>query len=132
MSHRALSWKECVLVIGLILLAASIIAFWKAEVFVRQTARVPQNQCMNNLNQIGKAMEMYAQAWGDRRPPLYTRDQRAPKGKAWPDLLIPYLKKMDSQAKADALAKLFRCPDSTGDRLTYSVNPRTMNMPVWR
>lgn len=84
--------------------------------------------CLNNLKQIGVAIEMYAMEWGDHRPPLYTTSQRAPEGKAWPDLLMPYLRKIRGPTHGGNLSKLFRCPDAPDDRLSYSINPRTSNL----
>ncbi|GEM_PF-3598144 len=90
----------------------------------------PNPRCPSNLKQIGVAMEMYTSAWGDTRPPLHTTDQRAPNGEAWPDLLVPYLKRIEPQSTAEGTANLFRCPDSIGDRLTYSLNPMVAGLGV--
>lgn len=88
------------------------------------------SRCPNNLKKIGIALEMYACAWGDRRPPLYTTDQRAPKGEAWPDLLVPYLKTIRQPGDSWAPEDLFRCPVLENDRMTYSLNPTTAGLHV--
>ncbi len=90
----------------------------------------PDPRCPNNLKKIGFAMEMYSSSWQDCRPPLYTTDQRAPKGQAWPDLLVPYLEKIHQPRDSWALRDLFRCPAPENDRMTYSLNPKPAGLPV--
>lgn len=119
-----LGWGWSLTIIALVCI---IVALGVLFVMHQQALRVGsmrQIHCLNRLNIIGVAMEMYASDWGDTRLPLHTTDQRAPDGKSWPDLLVPYLKKIDPEADSESLAKLFRCPDSDKDLLSYSLNPR--------
>jgi len=71
--------------------------------------------CLNNLKQIGLAINMYSEDWQGKYPTMSTFDQCVPDGKAWPDCLSAYVKN----------PKIFICPASNHtDRLTYSFNRR--------
>jgi prepilin-type processing-associated H-X9-DG protein len=123
MLRKRPSWKEWVVLFAIL----SIIVPWILLAMHLQALRhasARQTMCLNRLNQIGKAMEIYRYAWDDRLPALSTTRQRAPEGKARPDLLMPYIGQMDPRADSEALAQSFRCADSTHDRLTYSLSRR--------
>lgn len=113
-------------VIAVVLVILAVVIY---PLFVRHTSGPPQQAlCAGNLHRIGFAMHMYSSAWDDRGPLLYTTNQSAPAGTAWPDLLMPYMKKIQPTDDGEALASRFRCPESTGDRLTYSFNRRASGL----
>lgn len=126
MAQRRSRWKELILLMGLVCVVVWILA---PRGYPRKAV---QTACANNLKQIGMAIEMYAADWGDHRPPLHTTSQRAPEGQSWPDLLMPYLRKIAGPNSGANLWKLFRCPESIGDRLSYSVNRRIAGMGQWK
>lgn len=74
--------------------------------------------CLNNLKQLGTALNMYETDWNDRVLPLYSMRQRVPEGTAWPDKLVPYFKNK----------RILRCP-LRPDRLTYSFNRQLSGIP---
>lgn len=111
-------------------IALVIISIVVVGLFLRRTSGPPQQAlCAGNLHRIGIAMEMYKNAWNDGLPVLSTSRQRAPEGRAWPDLLIPYLDKMNA-VRHTLPANPFRCPQSTGDRMTCSFNRRLQGLSI--
>ena len=75
-------------------------------------------------------MELYTVDWNGRLPVLHTESQRAPDGRGWTDLLMPYLRKMESSSGQPNASDEKRCredlmcPGSSRDRLTYAFNRR--------
>jgi len=124
MAKRHLTRKDLVVVVGLVCVIAWVLA---PRGYPQRSMRT---QCVNNLNRIGIAMELYCADWGDRRPPLYTTDQYAPQGKAWPDLLMPYLKKLRKPGQTWTPEDQFRCPVPDNHRMTYSLNPTPAGLPL--
>lgn len=122
------AWATWMLVIfGLLVLAAIVF-----PLFARCRVRVPDKAylCTVNLNQIGKAVEMYKMAWDDHMPILSTTGQRAPEGKAWPDLIALYLRQIEGDRGSGVPWHCLRCPDSAGDRMDYSLNRRIQGLSV--
>lgn len=70
--------------------------------------------CLNNLKCIGTSLNIYRSDWDDCFPPLHTLSQRAPKGKAWPDLID----------LGHGRPRIGFCPGGSGDRLSFSYNSR--------
>lgn len=106
---KGISWLELLVIAGVFAVVAAIVypMFPICPKPSRRTA------CLNNLKQLGNAMHMYMEDWHGSFPVLYTKAQRAPEGRAWPDALKPHIKN----------EHVFRCPKSE-DRLTYSFNRR--------
>jgi prepilin-type processing-associated H-X9-DG protein len=96
--------------IMLFIVIAAAILF---PVFVRDGHPSPKTSCLNNLKQLGTALNMYESDWDERLPPLYTVRACAPQGKGWMDKLMVYARNK----------RISRCPESP-DRLTYSFNRR--------
>lgn len=113
-STRGSGWIDLILwfvrIIVIILIVGAILYFVFSPCGHRA---LPKTSCLNNLKQLGTALNMYKADWGDRFPALYTTRQSAPEGKAWPARLMPYAKNK----------RITRCP-SAPDRLTYSFNRR--------
>lgn len=128
--QKCTHWKSWVLLVALVSIvvwiSVSVVASWQAL----RIGSMRQIHCMNQLKIIGVAIEMYVAEWGDRRPPLHTTSRSAPQGKAWPDLLVPYLKQIDASLDGADLVKWCKCPDSPGDRLNYSLNRRIAGLPM--
>lgn len=93
-----------------IIISIVVVAAILFPVFARPTPAY-RTACLNNLKQIGIAYGMYLQDNGNKYPELATLNQRAPEGKAWPNMVSSYAKNK----------RTFRCPKEK-DRLTYSYN----------
>jgi prepilin-type N-terminal cleavage/methylation domain-containing protein/prepilin-type processing-associated H-X9-DG protein len=94
---------ELLVVIAIILILAAILF----PVFAKVRAKALQATCLNNLNQLGKAAEMYQSAWGDVLVPY-----GMPFGTGiWYNLLDPYLKQIEGGSFNNYnLGKIYRCP----------------------
>ncbi len=98
---------ELLVVIAIIMILAAILF----PVFAKVRAKALQTTCINNLNQMGKAAEMYQQAWGDVLVPYGAPFAYKPAGSHWPDLLDPYLKQLEGgRVAAGTVGKLYKCP----------------------
>ena len=107
--RKVVRWFELLVIIGTLAFVA-IVVYPMLPICPKPSRRI---SCLNNLKQLGNAMHMYMEDWHGSFPVLYTKAQRAPEGRAWPDALKPYVRN----------EHLFRCPKSE-DRLTYSFNRR--------
>ena len=67
MLNRNLSWKESIIIAAV---TGVVVALWASPTSVGPCGS-RQMTCLNNLNQIGKAVELYSAEWDDRRlPPI--------------------------------------------------------------
>jgi len=109
-SNRGMGWIRGILwfsgIMVFIVMIAAVLSFVNP---CRKAA--PKSTCLNNLKQIGTALNMYERDWDDRFPPLYAVHACAPQGKGWMDNLLVYARNKH----------ITRCP-SAPDRLTYSFN----------
>lgn len=92
----------------------TVVAALVIPIFARAHRAFEKTLCIGNLQQIGRAIDMYESDWDDCLPPLSTNKQRASKGKGWFDLIAPY---------APNKYAIAECPSAKG-RLTYSFNCR--------
>jgi len=108
-SRRGFTLIELLVVIAIILILAAILF----PVFAKVRAKALQTACVNNLNQLGKACEMYQQAWGDILVPYGTPFAYWPAGRHWVELLDPYLKQLEGgHADAGKIGKIYKCPSA--------------------
>jgi hypothetical protein len=97
-----------------------------------------RNSCLNNLKQVGFALQNYADAHGGKFPPAYTTDADGTPLHSWRTLILPYLeaqgvydlidltKPWDDPANEKArnvFLPFYQCPsaatDDLGARTTY-------------
>jgi len=115
---------ELLVVIAIIAILAAILF----PVFAKAREKARQTSCLSNLNQMGKAVLMYAQDYDERVPPSY---QRATPGADWPLIkwaahVVPYVKN----------SQVFLCPSDSAARadngnnsvglISYHANPQLM------
>lgn len=130
--QRGFTLIELLVVIAIILILAAILF----PVFAKVRAKALQTACLNNLNQMGKACEMYQGAWGDVcvpfGAPFEYRDlnQNPPRpGGHWPILINPYLRQIErGYITATSLGKIFRCPAALEEETTGWAFQRSYGM----
>lgn len=112
---------ELLVVIAIIAILAAILF----PVFAKAREKARQSSCLSNLNQIGRAVQMYTQDWDDTYPLVHLGMPGEPSAEeaeghgeevgSWFDEVMPYLKSRD----------VFKCPsDPVRDEVlsSYSIN----------
>lgn len=94
----------------------------------REAAR--RTSCMNNLKNIGLALDSYHASYG-RYPPPYVTDAQGKPLYSWRVLILPYLEQYDLHAQwrmdepwdspynrrlADSVVSVYQCPTARGNR----------------
>lgn len=125
--QRGFTLIELLVVIAIILILAAILF----PVFAKVRAKALQTACINNLNQMGKACEMYQQAWGDVLVPYGAPFLWAGQGGAmWPQLIDPYLKQIEGGklVTTGKMGKIFKCPAAVEEEETAFAFERSYGM----
>ncbi len=116
MNRRGFTLIELLVVIAIIAILAAILF----PVFARARERARQTACLSNVRQLNLAVQMYAQDYDEKLPPvMYLTDGAVeyPDGSTdawglWPAIIFPYVNNID----------IFNCPSSAwrwgGERTT--------------
>ena len=81
-----------------------------------------QQTCAQNLKTLGEACKMYQGDWQDVLVPYGAPFDWPPKGGMWPDLLDPYLKKIE-KGESNSRRRtgvLFKCPILVAEECCFS------------
>lgn len=125
--QRGFTLIELLVVIAIIMILAAILF----PVFAKVRAKALQTTCINNLNQMGKAAEMYQMAWGDVLVPYGAPFGWPPNGAMWPQLLDPYLKQIEGgKVAAGKMGKLFKCPAAVEEEETGFAYERSYGLNI--
>ena len=108
-------WLAFVIIIVTVALVSALAGWLAIE---RQKAT--RTCCLNNLKQVGCWINMYSSDWDDHYPPLRTKAQHAPVGKAWPETIGRYVQN-----------KRVLCCPASNRVLVYSYNSRLAGMKEW-
>src|SRR5438270_2778671 len=101
-TRRAFTLIELLVVIAIIAILAAILF----PVFAQAREKARQAVCLSNQKQIGTAIMMYAQDYGETYP-MY--DYYPKEDFYWFDMINPYVKASSNRSS------IFRCPSVTGD-----------------
>jgi prepilin-type N-terminal cleavage/methylation domain-containing protein/prepilin-type processing-associated H-X9-DG protein len=105
--HRGFTLIELLVVIAIIAILAAILF----PVFAQAREKARQAVCLSNEKQIGTAIMMYAQDYGEMYP-IY--DYYPKEDVYWYDMINPYVKASSNRSS------IFRCPSVSG--LATAVN----------
>src|SRR5689334_10975610 len=101
-SYRGFTLIELLVVIAIIAILAAILF----PVFAQAREKARQSVCLSNQKQIGTAIMLYVQDYGETYP-IY--DYYPKEDIYWFDMINPYVKSSSNRSS------VFRCPSVTGD-----------------